>query len=148
MIWRLFERHFFRPVLESNTRRPYLRSFRQRIKRAQVRSVDEAVEERVTKQDGSTQSQFGGSHVTAVVVTENGRTVFRIYLPTLSDGVVGYLSEDGLNFVLEGQVPTAACDPKAIVVPDGRIWLVANQFPDAINDVIVHGLQSLPRYIG
>lgn len=97
----------------------------------------------LTVADGSKQNQFGGADVTAVAVTENGRTVFRIYAPTLTDGAASYVSEDGLNFALEGIAPTAGGDPKAVVMQDGRIWLVSNQYPDAIDDALVYGPQSL-----
>jgi uncharacterized protein (TIGR03437 family) len=81
--------------------------------------------------------------VTAVAVAENGRTVFRIYLPTLAKGAASYVSEDGLNFLLEGTAPTSGGDPKAVVMQDGRTWLVSNQYPDAIDDALVYGPQSL-----
>jgi len=35
-------------------------------------------------------------------------------------GNVSYISEDGLTFALEGQVPSSGGDPKAILTPDGR----------------------------
>jgi len=76
-------------------------------------------------------------------VRENGQTVFRIYLPTLAQGAASYVSEDGLNFFLDGEAPTSFGDPKAVVMQDGRVWLVSNQYPDAIDDALVYGPQSL-----
>jgi uncharacterized protein (TIGR03437 family) len=92
---------------------------------------------------GGTNNQFSGADVTAVAVKEGGRTVYRIFAPSLVDGAVSYVSEDGLSFVLEGQAPAMDGDPKAFVLPDGRIWLVTNQYPDAIADVLVYGPQTL-----
>jgi hypothetical protein len=99
---------------------------------------------RVSSPPGSPpQNQFDGSDVSAVMVRENGRTLYRIFAPSLKDGAVSYVSEDGLEFSLEAQLPAAAGDPKAYVMPDGRIWLITNQYPDGIADVLVYGPQSL-----
>jgi len=47
-----------------------------------------------------------------------------------------------LSFSLEGQIPLGGADPKAIVLPDGRTAILSNQYPDAIDDLIVYGPQS------
>ncbi len=96
-----------------------------------------------TYADGSLHNEIDASDVSAVAVKENGRTVYRIYAPSWGSGTVSYVSTDGLNFVLEGQVPADRGDAKAIVMEDGRTWLVTNQFPDGISDTIVYGPQSL-----
>jgi uncharacterized protein (TIGR03437 family) len=88
------------------------------------------------------QNQYAGADVTAVATVENGRAVYRIFAPGV-DGAVSYISDDGLSFALEGAVPAVAGDPKAITMPDGRIWLVTNQFPDAVVDMLVYGPQTL-----
>jgi uncharacterized protein (TIGR03437 family) len=88
------------------------------------------------------QNQYAGADVTATATVENGKTVYRIFAPGV-DGAVSYLSDDGLSFSLESLVPAVAGDPKAFVMPDGRIWLVTNQFPDAIVDMLVYGPQTL-----
>ncbi len=93
--------------------------------------------------DKTIHAEMDGSDVSAVVVTENGKTVYRIYAPSWGTGTVSYVSSDGLSFSLEGQVPADRGDPKAIVMADGRTWLVTNQYPDGINDTIVYGPQSL-----
>ena len=89
-----------------------------------------------------TQTQFDGNDVTAVAVKENGNTVYRIYSQSLTDGAVSYISQDGLTFALEGQLPTDRGDPKAVVMKDGRVWLLTNG-PDAVNDTLVYGPQSV-----
>jgi uncharacterized protein (TIGR03437 family) len=93
--------------------------------------------------DRTLHTEVDASDVSAVAVKENGRTVYRIYCPSWSDGAVSYVSDDGLSFTLEGQVPADRGDPKAIVLPDGRTWLISNQYPDGIDDTIVYGPQSL-----
>jgi hypothetical protein len=95
------------------------------------------------RDDGSFYTEINAADVTAVAVTENGRTVYRIYAPAWGTGTVSYVSTDGLSFVLEGAVPADQGDAKAVVLPDGRTWLVANQYPDGIDNTIVYGPQSL-----
>jgi uncharacterized protein (TIGR03437 family) len=90
----------------------------------------------------SGQNQYAGADVSATATVENGRTVYRIFAPGV-DGAVSYISDDGLSFSLESLLPAVAGDPKAFVMPDGRIWLVTNQFPDAIVDTLVYGPQTL-----
>ena len=90
----------------------------------------------------ATSTQYDGSDVTSVAVTENGKTVYRIYAPTVTNGAASYVSSDGLTFSLEGQIPSVAGDPKAFVLPDGRVWLITNQYPDAFADTLVYGPQS------
>lgn len=90
----------------------------------------------------STTTQYDGGDVTAVAVTENGKTVYRIYAPSYDNGAVSYVSSDGLTFSLEGQIPSVAGDPKAFVMPDGRVWLISNQYPDAFADLLVYGPQT------
>lgn len=91
---------------------------------------------------GGGQNQFDNTDITVVTLKEDGRMVVRIYSQDLF-GNVSYISEDGLTFALEGRVPSAAGDPKAALLPDGRIWLITNQFPDSIADMLVYGSQSL-----
>jgi len=88
------------------------------------------------------QNQYAGADVSATATVENGKTVYRIFAPGVDDAV-SYISDDGLSFSLESLLPAVAGDPKAFVMPDGRIWLVTNQFPDAIVDTLVYGPQTL-----
>jgi uncharacterized protein (TIGR03437 family) len=93
--------------------------------------------------DRSPHAEIDASDLSAVMVKENGKTVYRIYASSWGSGTVSYVSADGLSFVLEGQVPADRGDPKAVVMEDGRTWLVTNQYPDGVNDTIVYGPQSL-----
>jgi uncharacterized protein (TIGR03437 family) len=93
--------------------------------------------------DRTTHVDMDAGDLSAIAVKENGRTVYRLYCPSWADGAVSYISSDGLSFTLEGQIPADRGDPKAIVLPDGRIWLVSNQYPDGIDNTIVYGPQSL-----
>jgi hypothetical protein len=95
----------------------------------------------LTLPDGTPTSQFDGTDLSAIAVQENGRTVYRIYAPSLTDPV-SYLSTDGLTLALEGTPPAMAGDPRAFVLPDGRTWLVTNQYPDALDDMLVYGPES------
>ncbi len=85
-------------------------------------------------------AQFNNTNVAAVKTTENGKIIYRIYSPSLTDGTVSYVSEDGLNFTLEGQVPAPNTDPRATVLPDGRIWFSID--PDGVIDTMVFGPQA------
>ncbi|HWE49742.1 MAG TPA: hypothetical protein VG273_08140 [Bryobacteraceae bacterium] len=97
----------------------------------------------LTLLDGTVHTQIDATDLTAVAIPELGHIMYRIYAPSWADGTVSYVSNDGLNFVLEGQIPADRGDAKAVVMADGRVWLVTNQYPDAINDTIVYGPQSL-----
>src|SRR5581483_7494533 len=92
---------------------------------------------------GSVVNRFLNTDFSAVAVKEEGRTLTRIYSQSLSDGAVSYVSEDGLTFTLEGQAPSVNGDPRAMVLPDGRAWLLTNQYPNSIMDTLVYGPQSL-----
>ncbi len=96
----------------------------------------------LTAKDGTTQTQFDCEDFTAVTLKENGRQVYRVYCSGAADGAVSYISDDGLSFALEGQLPADRNGPKAIVLPDGRIWLIPNA-QDGIADTLVYGPQSL-----
>jgi uncharacterized protein (TIGR03437 family) len=85
-------------------------------------------------------SSFNNMNVTSVTTTENGKTVYRIYSPSLGDGIVSYVSEDSLNFTLEGRIPAPETDPRAMVLPDGRIWFCID--PDGVLETLVFGPQT------
>ena len=84
-------------------------------------------------------SQFNNTNVTAIRTTENGKTIYRIYSPSIGTGIVSYISEDSLNFTLEGRIPAPETDPRAMVLPDGRIWFCID--PDGVLETLVFGPQ-------
>jgi uncharacterized protein (TIGR03437 family) len=96
----------------------------------------------LTMPDGAQQNQFDCQDFSAVTLKESGRQLFRVFCSGLVDGAVSYVSDDGLSFTLEGQIPADRGGPKALVMPDNRIWLIPNG-PDGIADPIVYGPQSL-----
>ena len=83
---------------------------------------------------------FNNLNVTAVTTTENGKTIYRIYSPSTGNGIVSYISEDSLNFTLEGRIPAPENDPRAMVLPDGRIWFLID--PNGILETLVFGPQA------
>ena len=92
--------------------------------------------------DGSTQNQFDCQDFSAITTQENGNRIFRVFCSALAEGTVTYVSDDGLSFVLEGQVPVDRDGPKALIMADGRIWLVPNG-PNGITDTVVYGPQPM-----
>jgi hypothetical protein len=85
-------------------------------------------------------SQFNNTNVAAVTTTENGKTIYRIYSPSVGDGIVSLISEDSLNFTLEGRTLAPENDPRAMVLPDGRIWFCID--PGGILETLVFGPQT------
>ena len=83
---------------------------------------------------------FNNTNVASVTTTENGKTIYRIYSPATGDGIVSYISEDSLNFTLEGRIPAQENDPRAMVLPDGRIWFLID--PNGVLETLVFGPQT------